>query len=58
MLCDILFVVGDEIIEVLMVWWFCFFEYCVYRFFLKEYFKEGVKWMIVFKFFMCDVLYD
>ena len=37
--CDILMVIGNEIIEAPMAWHSRFFEYRAYRSLLKEYFK-------------------
>jgi glycine amidinotransferase len=55
---DILFVVGNEIIESPMAWRSRFFEYRAYRPLLKEYFRQGAKWTSAPKPQMNDDLYD
>lgn len=54
---DILFVVGEEIIEAPMAWRSRFFEYRAYRPLIKEYFRKGAKWTTVPKGEMTDELY-
>ena len=55
---DILTVIGDEIIEAPMAWRARFFEYRAYRELMKEYFRDGAKWMTPPKPNMSDELYD
>jgi glycine amidinotransferase len=54
---DVLIVLGNEILEATMAWRSRYFEVFSYRRLIKEYFKQGAKWVSAPKPQMADELY-